>query len=85
MGKRYGRISYSDHAERQFAERPLVAKEDVELALNEGVIRKGEGQGLIAEYAVRDRLAVRVIFFEVAPESAFVVTFYPIRRRRTKA
>lgn len=47
MSKRYDRITYSEHALKQLAERPLVTKADVELALNEGAIRKGEGEGLL--------------------------------------
>ena len=62
MGRRYYRVSYSQHALDQFVKRPVVAEADVELALNEGIISKGEGEGLIAEYPVRDRLVLRVIF-----------------------
>lgn len=83
MGRRYDRVSYSQHAFDQFVKRPVVARADVELSLNEGVISKGEGEGLIAEYPLSDRLALRIIFFEATPHSAYVVTFYPISRRRT--
>ncbi len=83
MSRRYDRITYSQHALDQLSKRPLVTKADVELALNEGAIRKGEGEGLIAEHPVHDRLALRVVFFEATPHSAYVVTIYPISRRRT--
>ncbi len=42
MGERYDRIRYSQHALDQFVKRPAVVRADVELALNEGTVRKGD-------------------------------------------
>ena len=80
MDKRYERITYSDHAEAQIAEREYLSKALVEQALNGGVIKAAKRGAFRAEYAIpgRDRLVLRVIFLEAVPKSAFVVTVYPL-------
>lgn len=84
MNKRYDRITYSEHAVENLADRRF-SEEQVKRAVNEGVIAKNRGEGLSADLAVSERLALRVIFFEAAPRSAYVVTLYPIARRRSNA
>jgi hypothetical protein len=84
MSKRYDRITYSEHAVENLVDREFT-QEQVERVLNEGVIAKSKGEGLSADLAVGDRLALRVIFFEAAPRSAYVVTLYPISRKRSNA
>ena len=83
MSRRYDRITYSEHALLQLIKRPELTKVVVERSLNEGDVRKGEGEGLIAEHLISERLAVRVVFFEATPHSAYVVTAYPVGRKRT--
>ena len=85
MSKRYERVTYSDHAEKELRRRPYLSKALVEAALNQGVLGTDEGGANVADIALpnKDRLALRVVYREAQPGSAYVVTLYPLGKRRT--
>lgn len=86
MGKRYERITYSDHAEEQIAFRDYLTKALVEEALNAATPEPARGEALQVCYPIpgRDRLVVLVIYFEATAKSAYVVTVYPVQKGRLK-
>ena len=85
VGKRYKRVTYSEHAKRELERRPYMDKALVERALREGVHGVAENGALTADVALpnKDTLALRVVYYEATVESAFVVTLYPVSKRRT--
>lgn len=85
MSKRYERVSYSQHAERELARRPYMSKALVEAALEGDALGVDESGANTADVALpgKDALVMRVIYYEAAPKSAYVVTLYPLGRRRS--
>ena len=57
----------------------------VEMALGEGVLGTDDSGALTADIAVptKEKLALRVIYYEATPESAYAVTLYPVGRKRS--
>lgn len=85
MSKRYERVTYSQHAEKELKRRPYVSRGLVEAALNEGVLGVDEDGANTADITVpgKERLALRVIYLEATAQSAYVVTVYPLAKRRS--
>lgn len=85
MGKRFDRVDYDSHAQERMVERG-IEREMVELVLEHAAVRYPSRGAFVAEMALsgKDELALRVVYAEPAPRSAFVITVHQLPRRRTR-
>lgn len=85
MSRRFDRVDYDSHAEERMVERG-IAHESVELVLERAALRYPSRGAFVAEMLLtgKDELALRVVYAEPTPRSAFVITVHQLPKRRTR-